>query len=66
MGSLQKLCSLQRKVAEVAEAAKSAEVQRGIREMIKEMIREIIRETKRRISGSAFIASGEGIPPRTA
>ena len=30
------------------------------------MIREIIRETKRRISGSAFIASGEGIPPRTA
>jgi hypothetical protein len=26
------------------------------------MIKEIIRETKRRISGSAFIASGEGIP----
>jgi hypothetical protein len=40
---------------------KAAEVQRGIR--------EIIRETsigKRRISGSAFIASGEGTPPRTA
>jgi len=49
-------------VAEAAEAAKSAKVQRGTREMI----REIIRETKRRISGSAFIASGEGIPPRTA
>jgi hypothetical protein len=30
------------------------------------MIRDIIRETKRRISGSAFIASGEGTPPSTA
>jgi hypothetical protein len=50
-------------VAEVAEAAKSAEVQRGITQMI----REIIRETtlaKRRISGSAFIASCKGTPPR--
>jgi hypothetical protein len=56
------LCSLQRKVAELAEAAKSAKVQGGIREIIK----EIIRETKRRISISAFIASGEGTPPRTA
>jgi len=63
MGSLQKLCSLERKVAKVAEAAKAAEVQRGIREMIREIIRTI---GKRRISGSAFIAIGEGIPPRTA
>jgi hypothetical protein len=62
MGLLQKLCSLQRKEAEAAEAAKSAKVQRGTREII----REIIRETKRRISGSACIASSEGIPPRTA
>ena len=65
MGSLQKLCSLQRKVAEAAEAAKWAKVQRGIREMI----REIIRETtigKRRICRSAFIASGQGISPSTA
>jgi len=64
-GSLQKVCSLQRKVAEAAEAAKAAEVQRGIREMT----REIIRETtigKRRISGSAFIAIGEGTPQKTA
>ena len=45
---------------------KAAEVQGGIREMTREMIREIIRETKRRISGSAFIAIGEGIPPTTA
>jgi hypothetical protein len=40
---------------------KAAEVQRGIS--------EIIRETtigKRRISGSAFIAIGEGTPPNTA
>jgi hypothetical protein len=62
MGLLQKLNSTQRKVAEAAEAAKSAEVLRGIREMI----REIIRETKGRISGSDFCASGEGTPPRTA
>jgi hypothetical protein len=67
MGSLQKLCSLQRKVAEAAEAAKSAKVQRGIREMTREMIREILRMIgKRRISGSAFIAIGEGTPPKTA
>jgi len=63
MGSLQKLCSLQRRVAEAAEAAKLAEVQRGIREMMREIIRTI---GTRRISGSAFIASGEGTPPRTA
>jgi hypothetical protein len=42
---------------------KAAEVQRGIREIIREIIRTI---GKRRISGSAFIATGEGIPPRTA
>jgi len=59
MGSLQKLCSLQRQVAKAAEAAKSAKVQWGIREIIW-MIR------KRRICGSAFIASGDGISPRTA
>jgi len=44
MGSLQKLCSLQRKVAEAAEAAevaKSAKVQRGTREMIREILRTI-------------------------
>jgi len=65
MGSLQKLCSLHRRVAKVVVMAvkpvKAAKVQGGTR--------EIIRETtigKRRISGSAFIASGEGIPPRTA
>jgi hypothetical protein len=45
---------------------KAAIVQRGISEMTRELIREIIRGTKRRISGSAFIASGEGTPPRTA
>jgi len=66
MGSLQKLCSLQRRVAKVVMAVKpikAAEVQRGIREMIREIMRTI---GKRRISGSAFIASGEGISPRTA
>jgi len=65
MSSLHKLCSLQRKVAKAAEAATSAKVQRGIREII----REILRETtigQRRICGSAFIARGEGISPRTA
>jgi hypothetical protein len=49
-------------VAAEAQAVKLAIVQREIREMI----REILRELKRRISGSAVIASGEGIPPRTA
>jgi len=35
--------------------------------MIKEMIREIMRMIgKRKISGSAFNASGEGTPLRTA
>jgi len=61
MGSLQKLWSLQRMVPKVAEEAKSATVQRGIR--------EIIRGTtirKRRICGNGFIASGKGISPRTA
>jgi hypothetical protein len=54
-------------VAEAAEAAKSAKVQRGIREMTREMMREILRTIgKRTISGSAFIASGKGIPPKTA
>jgi len=42
---------------------KAAEVQRGIREMTREIIRMI---EKRRISGSTFIASGEGIPLTTA
>jgi hypothetical protein len=42
---------------------KAAEVHRGIREMPREIIRT---RGKRRISGSAFIASGKGIPPRTA
>jgi hypothetical protein len=41
---------------------KAAKVQGGIREMI----REIIRETKRKISGSVFIASSEGTPWRSA
>jgi len=48
-------------VVMVVKPVKAAEVQGGIREMIG----EIIRETKRRISGSAFIAIGEGTPPRT-
>jgi len=56
MGSLQRSCALQR--WEVV-AAKAAKAQRGIREIIW-MIR------KRRISGCAFIAGGEGISPRTA
>jgi hypothetical protein len=68
MGSLQKLCSLQRKVAKVVEMAvkliKPAEVQRGIREMTREILRETTKG-KRRIAGSAFIASGEGTPRRT-
>jgi len=72
MGSLQKLCSLQRSVAEVVmmvmvvmavKPVKAAEAQRGIREMIREIVRT---RGKRRISRSAFIASGEGIPLRTA
>jgi hypothetical protein len=46
-------------VAEAAEAAKSAEVQSGTGEIIRTI-------GKRRISGSVFIASGEGTPPRTA
>jgi len=46
----------------VDKAGRGGKSPRGIREMI----REIIRETKRRISGSAFIASGEGTPPKTA
>jgi len=63
MGSLQKLCSLQRRVAKVlmVKPVKAAKVQRGIR--------EIIRETtigNRRICGSAVIANSEGISPRTA
>jgi hypothetical protein len=64
MGSLQKLCFWQRKVVVMdVKPAKSAEVQRAIREMIREIVRT---RGKRRITGSAFIASGEGIPPRTA
>jgi hypothetical protein len=54
---------LQRKVAEVAEAEMSAKVQRVITVRIGEIIMTI---RKRRISGSSFIASGEGTTPRTA
>jgi hypothetical protein len=66
-GSLQKLSFLQRRVAKTVlvvmatKQVEAAKVQGGIR--------EIIRETtigKRRISGSAFIATGEGTPSRTA
>ena len=65
MGSLQKLRSLQNRVAKVVmvKPVKAAEVQRGIREIIREIIRTF---RNRRISGSAFIASGESTPPRTA
>jgi len=59
MGSLQKHCPLQRRVAKAAEVAKSAKVQSGIREIIWTI-------GKKRISGSAFIASGKVIPSRTA
>jgi hypothetical protein len=58
---------LQRRVAKVEVIAgklvKAAEVQRGIREIISEIVRMI---GKRRISGSAFIASGDGTSQRTA
>jgi hypothetical protein len=50
-------------VADAAEAAKSATVQRGKRERIREIIMKI---GKRRICGSGVIDSGEGILPRTA
>jgi hypothetical protein len=50
-------------VAEAAEVAKSAKVQRGIRERIRGIKTTI---GQRSISGSAFIPSGGGIPPRTA
>jgi hypothetical protein len=63
MGSLQKVCSLKRRGAKAVKPVKAAEVQGGTREMIREILRRI---GKRRISGSAFIASGKGIPPRTA
>jgi len=66
MGSLHNLCSLHRRVAKVVMAVnpvKAAEVQRGIREMIREILRTI---GMRKISGSAFIASSKGTPPRTA
>jgi hypothetical protein len=45
--------------------AMSAKVQRGIRKIIRETIRETTIE-KRRMSESALIPSGEGIPPGTA
>jgi hypothetical protein len=63
LGSSQKLYSFQRKVAKAVEAAKSAKVQKGIREMIREIMRTI---GKGMMCGSALIASGEGISPRTA
>jgi len=67
MGSLQKLCYLQRRVAKVvvmaAKPVKAAEVQGGKKGMIREIIRTI---GKRRISRNAFIASGKGITQRTA
>jgi hypothetical protein len=50
-------------VEKAAEAAKSANVQKGIREMISEIIGMI---GTRRICGSVYIASCEGISPRTA
>ena len=56
MDLLQKLCSVQRRAAGVAMAAK---VQSGIKEIIK-MI------GKGRISGSAFCANHDGISPRTS
>jgi hypothetical protein len=59
---------LQRRAAEEAEAARLAKVQRVIREIIREIIGEMIRETtigKRRMSGSAFIASSEDTHSRT-
>jgi hypothetical protein len=56
---------LQRKLAEAAEVPKSANIQRGIREIITEIMRETT-IGKRRISGSSFVASGIGISPRTA
>jgi len=63
MGSLQKLCSLQRRVAKVVlmvvKPVKAAKVQSGIREIIRVI-------GKRRIRRSGFIASGDGISPRTA
>jgi hypothetical protein len=59
MVSFQMLGSLHRMGAEPAEPAKSAEFPRGIREIIRTI-------GKTRISGSAFIASGEGTPLRTA
>jgi hypothetical protein len=58
--SLQKLCSFQRRGAEMVESIKVAEVLSGIREIIKTTRR------KRRISGSALIASGNSISQRTA
>jgi len=63
MGSVQKLCSSQSKMAKVAEVAKSAKLQRWIREMITEILKMI---GKGRIWRSAFIASSEVISPRTA
>jgi len=68
MGWLQKLCSLQRRVAKVvmvvmvvmvAKPVKVAKVPGGIREIIRTI-------RKRRIHISSFIASGKGISPRTA
>jgi len=64
-GSLQKPCSLQRRVAKVVVMAvkpvKVAKVQRGIREIIREKT-----IGNRTICGSAFIPIGKGISPRTA
>jgi hypothetical protein len=63
MGSLQMHCSLQRTVAKVVmvamviKPAEVAKVQGGIAEIIRETTRG-----KRKVSGSAFIASGEGTP----
>jgi len=58
-GLFQKLSSLQRRVAKLVETVMVAKVQIRIREIIRTI-------GKRRICGSAFIASGEGILQRTA
>jgi hypothetical protein len=64
MGSLQKLCILQKRVAQVVIMAvkpvKAAELHRGMREIMR---KKTIGE--RMICGSAYIASGKGISPRT-
>jgi len=65
MGSVPKLCSLQRRVAKVVmvvmavKPVMAAKVQSGIREILRTI-------GKRRICENAFIANSEGVSPRTA